>query len=113
MEIGLDTYLQVSFIQSFRESDAPVAGRAANRDDRQFTQPNELDITRSPNKHLSFGLGIHFCLGSPLARLEGQIAINTLVQRTTDLRLAVPPQSLKWRRGLVLRGMKSLPLRQA
>jgi cytochrome P450 PksS len=83
---------------------------SANRDESQFKRPNDLDITRDPNKHLSFGLGIHFCLGASLARVEGQITINALLQRIPNLQLAVPAQSLKWRRGMVLRGMKSLPL---
>jgi cytochrome P450 len=83
---------------------------SANRDESQFTQPDALDIAREPNRHLSFGLGIHFCIGAPLARVEGQIAINTLLRRAPNPRLAVPSEKLKWRRGLVLRGMESLPL---
>ena len=63
---------------------------SANRDERQFDRPDELDITREPNRHLAFGQGVHYCLGAPLARLEGQIAINTLLRRLPDLRLAVP-----------------------
>lgn len=86
---------------------------SANRDESQFSDAGKLDVTREPNRHLSFGLGIHFCLGAPLARLEAQIAIDTLLQRNAALRLAVPAESLKWRRGLVLRGMKSLPLERA
>ncbi len=54
---------------------------SANRDDRQFERPDALDLTREPNRHLAFGLGVHYCLGAPLARLEGQIAINTLLRR--------------------------------
>lgn len=87
-----------------------VAITSANRDECHFQRANELDITRDPNKHLTFGLGIHFCLGAPLARLEGQIAISTLLERNPSLHLRVPLHSLQWRRGLVLRGMKSLPL---
>jgi cytochrome P450 PksS len=83
---------------------------SANRDDRQFACPDSLDITREPNKHLAFGLGTHFCLGAPLARLEGQIAISTLLRRIPDLRLAVAPHALRWRRGLLLRGLESLPV---
>jgi cytochrome P450 len=83
---------------------------AANRDDRQFANPETLDITREPNRHLAFGLGGHFCLGAPLARLEGQIAINTLLRRFPDLRMTVTPDQLRWRRGLLLRGLEALPL---
>jgi len=83
---------------------------SANRDQRHFTNPDTLDIAREPNRHLSFGLGPHYCLGAPLARLEGQIAINTLLHRIPDLRLAVKQSSLRWRPGLVLRGLRSLPM---
>jgi len=83
---------------------------SANRDETQFPRPDELDITRDPNRHLTFGLGIHFCLGAPLARLEARVAFNTLLQGGDDLRLAVPTKWLRWRRGLVLRGLQSLPL---
>jgi cytochrome P450 len=83
---------------------------SANRDARQFADPDRLDITREPNKHLSFGLGAHYCLGAPLARMEGQIAIQALLSRTRHLRLAVPAARLRWRKGLVLRGLEALPL---
>jgi cytochrome P450 len=83
---------------------------SANRDERQFPNPDLLDITREPNKHLSFGHGSHYCLGAPLARLEGQIAINTLLRRFAALDLALPPEELRWRRGLVLRGLEALPV---
>jgi len=80
---------------------------AANRDPRQFPEPDRLDLTRSPNQHFSFGRGIHFCLGAPLARLEGRIAIGSLVSRFPRLRLAGPPV-----RGetVTLRGLTRLPL---
>ena len=83
---------------------------SANRDEQHFVNPDALDIAREPNRHLSFGLGPHYCLGAPLARLEGRVAINTLARRMPDLRLAVPQSALQWRSGLVLRGLKSLPL---
>jgi len=83
---------------------------SANRDERQFPNPDTLDIGREPNKHLAFGLGAHFCLGAALARLEGQIAIGTLARRVTQMRLAVTPGALRWRRGLVLRGLEALPV---
>ena len=83
---------------------------SANRDERQFPNPDALDVAREPNRHLAFGLGIHFCLGAPLARMEGQIAIRTLLDRAPRLRLAVAPDALRWRRGLVLRGLEALPV---
>lgn len=83
---------------------------SANRDETVFHQPDDLDIMREPNRHLSFGQGIHFCLGAPLARLEGEIAINTLLARTSGLRLRVSPESLRWRPSIMLRGLESLPL---
>jgi cytochrome P450 len=83
---------------------------SANRDATQFPQPETLDITRTPNRHLAFGQGSHYCVGAALARMEGQIAINTLLKRFPNLQLAQAPDLLKWRRGLVLRGLESLPL---
>jgi cytochrome P450 len=83
---------------------------SANRDERQFPNPDTLDITRNPNKHVAFGLGAHSCLGAPLARMEGQIAISNLFRRLPDLRLAVEPDRLRWRKGLLLRGLESLPV---
>jgi cytochrome P450 PksS len=83
---------------------------SANRDERQFPDPDRLDLTREPNRHLSFGLGIHFCLGAPLARLEAQVAINALLRRAPGLRLAAPRSALLWRRGLILRGLEALPV---
>jgi cytochrome P450 PksS len=83
---------------------------SANRDERQFERPDELDLRREPNRHLAFGLGAHYCLGAPLARLEGQIAINTVLERLPDLRLAHPSAALRRRPGLVLRGLGALPV---
>ena len=83
---------------------------SANRDETIFQNPEQLDITREPNKHLSFGQGIHFCLGAPLARMEAQIAINTLLRRMPDLRLKVSSDSLHWRPSMILRGLDKLPV---
>lgn len=87
-----------------------VALASANRDEQVFANADTLDITREPNRHLAFGLGTHFCLGAPLARLEGQLALVTLLQRLPDLRLAMPLARLRWRRGLLIRGLERLPL---
>jgi cytochrome P450 PksS len=81
---------------------------SANRDERQFSDPDRLDLSREPNRHLAFGLGAHYCLGAPLARLEGQIAIGALVSRLPSIRMT--HRQLRWRRGLVLRGLDALPV---
>ena len=84
---------------------------SANRDERQFENPGVLDLARDTNKHLAFGRGgVHHCLGAPLARLEGQIAIGAFMRRFPAARLAVRPESLRWRRGLFLRGLERLPI---
>ncbi|AQT72818.1 cytochrome P450 family protein [Streptomyces sp. fd1-xmd] len=86
---------------------------AADRDPARFTDPDTLDLSRSDNQHLGYGHGIHYCLGAPLARLEGQTALATLLTRLPDLELAVPPQDLRWRGGLIMRGLRTLPVRFA
>ena len=84
---------------------------SANRDERFFDEPDALDLGRDPNKHLAFGRGgVHHCLGAPLARMEGQIAITALLRRFPNLSLAAEPESLRWRRGLFLRGLEKLPV---
>ena len=83
---------------------------AANRDPAEFADPERLDVGRRPNNHLAFGQGAHSCLGAPLARLEGQIALTTLFQRFPHLRLAQPAESLRWRRNLFLRALEELPV---
>ena len=107
--------------ERYAREDAEVAGTvirrgelvyavlaSANRDERQFSDPDRLDLSREPNRHLAFGLGAHYCLGAPLARLEGQIAIGALVSRFPNIRMSHGP--LRWRRGLVLRGLEALPV---
>jgi cytochrome P450 len=81
---------------------------AANRDPAQFPDPDRLDITRGATHHIAFGWGIHFCLGAPLARVEAQIAIDTLLRRLPGLALAT--STPEWRDTSVLRGLKALPV---
>ena len=84
---------------------------AANRDPQQFADPNNFDTTFQNSKHLGFGHGVHFCLGAPLARLEGRIAINALIQRIPHIQLTVPVSNLKYRNSAILRGLLRLPVR--
>ncbi len=84
---------------------------AANRDPEVFPNPDVFDITREPNRHIAFGHGIHYCLGAPLARLEGSIAINTLLRRLPHLELTVHPDQLEWHETLLLHGMTAMPVR--
>ncbi|MGW7366151.1 cytochrome P450 family protein [Streptomyces sp. NPDC054841] len=83
---------------------------AADRDPDRFPDADTLDLSRRDNQHLGYGHGIHYCLGAPLARLEGQTALATLLTRLPDLRLAVDPSELRWRGGLIMRGLRTLPV---
>lgn len=83
---------------------------AANLDEAAFPNAHQLDLTRDPNRHVSFGLGAHFCLGAPLARLEARAAIPALLRRFPRMRLAVPASHLRLRSNLGLRGLHALPL---
>src|ERR671910_150288 len=110
--------------ERYAREDAEIGGRriprgglvlavlgSANRDERHFENPDVLDLARAPNRHLAFGRGgVHHCLGAPLARMEGQIALSALLRRFPGARLAMAPESLHWRRGLFLRGLEKLPL---
>ncbi|MCP1308593.1 cytochrome P450 family protein [Paenibacillus tyrfis] len=96
--------------KEIREGEMVLVSLAgANLDPHRFSNPEALDITREENEHLAFGKGIHLCLGAPLARLEGQIAFGTLLQRLPHLRLAVAPEQLTYNRS-TLRSLTSLPV---
>lgn len=84
---------------------------SANRDETVFENPDTLDITRQPNRHLALGFGIHYCLGAPLARLEAKIAFQVLLERCPNLELAVPAERLPWSPSLSVRGVTHLPVR--
>jgi cytochrome P450 len=83
---------------------------AANHDPAVFTDPERLDVTRSPNPHVAFGKGAHYCLGAPLARLEAEIALSTLLRRLPDLRPAAPLDSIRWRLSPTFRSLEGLPV---
>jgi cytochrome P450 len=84
---------------------------AAHRDATAFACPNRLEIERDDNRHLGFGLGAHYCLGAPLARLEARVAIEALLQRIPVPQLAVPAAELRWHTNPILHGLRRLPVR--
>ena len=113
----------VSYVPRVALEDAEVGGEpvrrgdlvvvhlnGANHDASASTDPDRLDVTRSPAKHLSFGAGIHFCLGAPLARLEARVAFDALLSRTASIELAGEPV---WRQNKLLHGLERLPVRLA
>lgn len=87
-----------------------LALASADRDGAQFPAADTLDITRTSSKHLAFGHGVHYCIGAPLARLEAQLALETLLRRLPGLRLNAPPATLPWRGNMALRGLQALPV---
>jgi cytochrome P450 len=88
-----------------------VATSSANLDPERFPAPDRLDLGRDASGHVAFGHGIHYCLGAPLARMEGEIAIGSLVARFPGLSLAVPAGQLRWRPSSLIHGLESLPVR--
>jgi cytochrome P450 PksS len=105
------TDIELSGTRIPRGAQVHVMIASANRDENEFADPDALDITRDARGHLAFGQGIHYCLGAPLARMEGRIALLTLLQRMPRLELAVPSEKLVWQRDWFMRGMKELPVR--
>lgn len=84
---------------------------SANRDEEVFDDPHRLDVTRNPNPHMAFGKGPHFCLGTPLARIEGQVVLSEIVRRYSRIELAEPVDNIAWINSLVTRGPSRIPLR--
>jgi cytochrome P450 len=100
--------ITVGDVKFGREEQALTIIGGANRDPAEFPEPERLDVTRQDNHHLSFSAGAHFCLGAPLARLEAQVAFETLVRRYPNMQLVDPEP--EWRDTITLRGLKKLPL---
>ncbi|MER6615203.1 cytochrome P450 family protein [Streptomyces xantholiticus] len=88
-----------------------LATSSANRDASRFADADRLDVGRDASGHVGFGHGIHYCLGAPLARLEGEIAFGMLLSRFPGLTLAVPESSLRWRPSSLIHGLEGLPVR--
>ncbi|MDG9715650.1 cytochrome P450 [Streptomyces sp. DH24] len=87
-----------------------VSYLAANRDPEVFADPDAIDFSRSPNPHVSFGFGPHYCPGAMLARLESELLVGTLLDRVPGLRLAVPPEEVPFKKGALIRGPEALPV---
>jgi cytochrome P450 len=83
---------------------------SANRDASRFPAADSLDVGRDAAGHVAFGHGIHYCLGAPLARMEGEIAFGALLARYPSLSLAVPESSLRWRPSTLIHGLEKLPV---
>jgi cytochrome P450 len=107
LRIALDD-MQVGDVALKKGQQAILLLASANRDPEQFREPERFDITRDASRHLAFGHGIHFCLGAPLARVEGEIALGTLVRRVQGLELRTEAPAYK--ENIVLRGLASLPV---
>jgi cytochrome P450 len=87
-----------------------IALPSANRDPARFPGPDRLDLGRDISGHIAFGHGIHYCLGAPLARMEAEVALGTLLDRFPEVSLAAPPEELRWRSVSVINGLESLPV---
>ena len=83
---------------------------SANSDPAQFSNPETLDLRRTPNRHVAFGAGIHFCLESQLARLELTVALERLLTRFPTLHLAIPRSQVRWKKSLGMRVLHALPV---
>lgn len=117
--VRYDSPVQMTFRAAFEDlaiGDQPIRRGemigmvlgSANRDPERYPDPERLDVTRKPDVPASFGFGIHFCLGAGLARLEGQVAFETLLRRLPNLQLATDMP--RWRPNIAFRGLESLPV---
>ncbi|RAS80270.1 cytochrome P450 family protein [Priestia endophytica] len=115
VEFSTDRWAKESFTfmgQQVEKGDHVIVSLAsANHDPAVFANPGTLDITREKSPHLAFGKGLHYCLGAPLARLEGEIAIRILLEEYPNLTLAADLSELEWRQSLIIRGLKQLPVK--
>jgi cytochrome P450 len=111
---GLTRYaledLEIGGVRIPRGEMVLLAIAAADRDPDRFPAPDKIDVGSADPGHLAFGHGVHYCLGAPLARLEGQVAFAALLARLPDLALAAQPEQLRWTGGGILRGLRELPL---
>ena len=111
---GLTRYaledLEIGGVRIPRGDMVLLAIASADRDPQRFPDPDHLDVGTAEPGHLAFGHGIHYCLGAPLARLEGQVAFTALLARLPDLALATREDQLRWTGGGVLRGLRELPV---
>ena len=103
--------LEIDGVHIPRGDPVLAAISSANRDPGHFEEPDTLDLGRDARRHMAFGHGIHYCLGAPLARAEGEIAFGSLLERCGDITLAAPAQSLRYRPGTFIRGLQTLPVR--
>jgi cytochrome P450 len=98
--------------RTFRAGDRVFVMLAgANRDPEVFEDPDRFDITRKSSGHVGFGVGVHYCLGASLARLEGSVVVPRLLARFPEMELAVGAEELEWDQVILTRGLKQLPVR--
>ncbi|MGG3195309.1 cytochrome P450 family protein [Priestia aryabhattai] len=115
VEFSTDRWAKESFTfmgQQVEKGDHVIVSLAsADHDPEVFANPSTLDITREKSPHLAFGKGLHYCLGAPLARIEGEIAIRVLLEEYPDITLAAELSELEWRQSFIIRGLKQLPVK--
>jgi cytochrome P450 len=97
--------------ETIRQGDMVVISLAsADRDERQFSQSEVMEVARESSRHLAFGQGIHFCLGAQLARIEADVAFTTLLRRLPGIRLDARLKDMQWHANMILRGLERLPV---